>query len=137
MDECDLIKSLWNMANAITAFAIIQPLGFVFTVVTNKDIHEWIDSHGKPARYKFCSVALIGVFAYGIAVYLCYKWAQELNAPHQHIWMLVTIGRILAIVLITALIPVMMFGKEIFGATPRGSHSVPSRRWRRHLMGAR
>jgi len=101
MEDVDMVKELWDLANTITAFGVIQNLGFALALANDL---SWITK--LTARHRFALIRLTIVFAFGYAlanIQIC-RLALQLDPKHHAVWNQVTIGRVFAVILFSGLV---------------------------------
>jgi hypothetical protein len=116
MDGTDLVKELWSIANIITGFSAVQSLGFALAVC--KDLGGL---QRQPAPVKGLLIILCVIFAgfFSWGVFRCYDLAMRVDGAYDPIWLQVTYGRVICILLFTAF-PVF----ALFAANTSGRHSA-------------
>lgn len=119
MDTADLARELWSIANIITGFAVMQGLGFCLALGGNL---------GRLQSQSFCVksglgfVCLIFSALYAYAVWQCANLALDSCLAGKvggqdlaSVWQSVTYGRISAIGLFSAVLPILaLFAKNCF-----------------------
>jgi len=106
MSNSEMDKALWDLANAVTAFAILQTIAFVYATLQP----EPAKLLAKPFSVRWIR-RLTPVFAtsYVVAIWGCFLCSRVPTGPdgyHGRAWILATIGRSIVVVLI-CLIPLL------------------------------
>ncbi len=112
MDNKDISKELWSLANIITGFSVVQSLGFA--IAMGKDLAVL---QGKPADVKIVLSICCVVYSvmYSVGVFRCYRLAMSVDTSHNSVWSQVTRGRI-ACIWIFAAVPIFgLFAPNLLG----------------------
>jgi hypothetical protein len=112
MQDDEMIKELWSLANIIAGFSIAQSLAFAF--VLGRDL---VGLQSQTMRVKVVLTIFCVVFAalYSFGVFWCYHLAMSVVQAHDLIWFQVTCGRVAGIWLFGAVPVFGLFAPNIFG----------------------
>lgn len=101
MTESEIEGQLWFLANAITAFSVLQAITGLYAVAKG-DFTEVIAKHSHFTS-GILAAAVVCCCTYSFAVWFCNRLALQLPTAHPHIWRQLTAARIAAIVLFQAI----------------------------------
>lgn len=112
MSDPEMEKALWDMSNAITAFAIVQTVGFAYVAIDPKNAE--VLSKSLPIWGTRIG-SVVFVVAYIAAIWTCYS-CRPLAESDKHFdaWYYTTWGRMIAVFLSGVIPFVSTFGR---GAT--------------------
>lgn len=94
MDAPDLCQKLWDIANYIVGFAVLQSVSFAYAL--GKDLPDFLrQSLGVKSIVVLVSGLFYALYWYG--VWECYLLARTLDCPHPEVWHAVSKGRVVCI----------------------------------------
>ena len=111
MNNQDMIKELWGLANIIAGFSVAQSLAFA--IALGKDL-AGLQSQAVTVKIVltvFCLVFDVHTFA----VFRCFHLAMSVERVHEAVWLQVTYGRLICIWLFTTVPIFGLFARNIFG----------------------
>lgn len=106
MDSKTLSEKLWDLANIITGFSILQAIA-ISIAIGKIEIKQL---QGSAAGWSTFFLTLICSTAYVVGVWACHRMAVSLDSSQKHIWLTVTWGRTAAIALFTLIVFVALLG---------------------------
>jgi len=113
----DMSKNLWDLANIITGFAVVQPLAVA--VALGKDLAGF--QHQPPnVKYPIGCIALLFGFGYCVAVHRCCKLGGALDVKNAVIWSETAHWRIACILLFTLVFVFGLFAPDILASKSNG-----------------
>ncbi len=113
MDATELAKELWSIANIVTGFAVMQGLGFSFALGDKLRFLQTPHGCVQPVLALIC-VAFTGMYCFAVWR-LEYLACSHIDRSLLGVWREVTIGRIAAIAVFNAALPVSaIYAKAIF-----------------------
>lgn len=112
MKADDFSKGLWDIANLITSFAVAQAVATAFAL--GKDLAGLLEMP-IPVKVAIAFVAYLFGGLYCLAVKRCWDLSRSIdhNLQHNTIWMHVTIGRVICILLFTSLVVLGIFAPDL------------------------
>ena len=115
MTSAELSKLLWDLANAITAFAALQALVFAYTCA-KKEVADAINRKGLKAVIA-AMVALLGV-AQCIAVEWCGAHLCKLDAANCSLYSEASLGRVVFIAALLIFVMLILYARQLFARKP-------------------
>ncbi|WP_150047956.1 hypothetical protein [Methylomonas rhizoryzae] len=113
MDTADLVKELWSIANIVTGFAVMQGLGFSFALGDKLRFLQNSNGCVQTVLALIC-VAITGMYCFAVWR-LEYLACSHIDRSLRGVWREITIGRIAAIAVFNAGLPVFaIYAKAIF-----------------------
>jgi hypothetical protein len=106
MSDFNMPEQLWDLANLVTGFAIVQTLATTFTVLKG----ELKVLKGLTAHWLAVAGTIFFLLCYVAAIWWCGDVGSSLDAGHSHVWRVVTFGRIVGVILFTAVALVVIWG---------------------------
>jgi hypothetical protein len=94
-------EKLWTVSNAVTGFAILQSVAFLYAAAG--DGFKSISLASQFAKFGVAFACVLCGAVYCLAVWRCYQMALSVGVEHKQIWKETTMGRILAIVVFQTL----------------------------------
>jgi hypothetical protein len=115
VSAADLTKLMWDLANGITAFAVVQGLVFAYACA-KKEIGDAINRK----TTKLAIAAMVALIAIGqcVAVYWCGAKLCGLDPDHCELHSEVTTGRILCVVGLLAFSIIILYTRQLFAHIP-------------------
>jgi hypothetical protein len=111
MNEPEMIKELWKIANIITGFSIVQSLGFA--IALGKDL-ESLEEQSICFKIVISILFMFSAVLYSVGVTKCYRLAMAIQAPCGDTWFQVTYCRIVCIWIYTTVPIFGLFVRNIF-----------------------
>jgi hypothetical protein len=115
LSGADLAKLLWDLANAITAFAVVQSLVFAYACA-KKDIGDVLNRKALKLAIAVM-VALIGI-GQCLAVWWCGTELCTLDADHCNLHFEATIGRVCCIGGLLIFSIIILFARQLLARKP-------------------
>lgn len=98
MEKIKMAEKLWDLANLLTGFAVVQSIATTFTVAKG-DLESLV---GCDAHFMAMIVTLVFTIFYIIAILWCCKKGSSLDSKdNSSTWRAVKAGRVFAVVLFT------------------------------------
>ena len=115
MSASEITKLVWDLANGITAFAVVQGLVFAYACA-KKEIGDAINRK----TIKLAIAVMVVLIAIGqcMAVYWCGAKLCGLDPDHCELHWEVTAGRILCIVGLLAFSIIILYTRQLFARKP-------------------
>ena len=115
MSNAELTKSLWELANSITAFAAIQGLVFVY-VCLKKETGDILNK--KRLKMAIVIIILIMVAAQCLAVDWCRRTQCILDSIHCAIFIEAEVVRVACMIGIGACSILALYARQLFARKP-------------------
>jgi hypothetical protein len=107
MSPDNMSEKLWDLANLITGFAVLQTLAMLFAVIKG-DIPVLMQATVR--RLAFVGTIVFTLLYMG-AITWCGIEGYSLNAPHDYsVWLIVTLGRIVVVLIFSYLMSIALMG---------------------------
>jgi hypothetical protein len=91
----NMSEKLWDLANLVTGFAVVQSLAFIFTMAKNEIKMPTLLAHW----FAFFGTVLFTV-GYSVAIVFCGAEGRHRDlVDHADLWCWVTFGRLLAVII--------------------------------------
>ncbi len=97
----DMENHLWDLANIITGFAVVQSLAFLYALAQN-EFMKAVDN--RDAQKIIIPATVVASIFYCGAVFLLGRAGTSLAESHQSVWDSVMWGRIVAILAFNGLV---------------------------------
>jgi amino acid transporter len=105
--KAKMAEKLWEMANLITGFAVVQSVGTAFAL-SKGDLRYSLTT--TPGHIGVFVVTIGFAFAYTFAIRWCSQKGMELDGKNEDIWKAAAIGRITAVIVFTLITLVAVVG---------------------------
>ncbi len=115
MSASDLAKLVWDVANGITAFAVVQGLVFAYSCA-KKEIGDVLNRKALKLAVA-AMLALIGIVQC-LAVWWCGVNLCELDAGHCKLHSEMTLGRMLCVGGLLMFSIIILYARQIFASKP-------------------
>jgi hypothetical protein len=107
MGAINISEKLWDLANVITGFAVLQTLAMLFAVIKG-DMPVLMQATVR--RLAFVGT-IIFTLLYIAAITWCGIEGYSLNAPHDYsVWLIVTCGRLFVVLIFSFLMSIALMG---------------------------
>lgn len=94
MNDAEIEKELWSIANTITAFSVLQCVAILYAS-TKGDLQPLLND---PLLVKaVVASSLLWSTVYCLGIWGCHRLACRLPTPQPAIWRSVTFGRLVAV----------------------------------------
>lgn len=100
---------LWTLANAVTGFAVLQSVAFLYAATGDNHFRD-IRLSSYLAKFGIALTSVLCGAIYCWAVWRTYVMAYSLEIEHKPIWRETTRGRIVAIVVFKSLDVMVLLG---------------------------
>lgn len=115
MTSADLTKTLWDLANGVTAFAAVQALVFAYACA-KKEVGDVLNR--KAVKLAIAAMlALIGL-AQGATVEWCRIHLCHLDPGHCDLYFEAGVGRIVLIGSLVILSILILYARQLFAGKP-------------------
>src|ERR1700722_7974203 len=96
MEDKEMAGKLWDLANLLTAFSVVQSLTTMFAIVKG-ELDKWLVD--PTAHYRALCGILLFTILYEIPVIYCGYKGRRLDPLHRSIWSTLTVGRSIAVLI--------------------------------------
>lgn len=115
MPETELTKLIWDLANGIAAFAVIQGLVFAYACA-KKEVGDVLNRKALKLAIAVMLV-LIGT-AQCAALWWCGRKLCELDPTHCNLHSDITFGRVVCVVGLLAFSILILYARQLFARKP-------------------
>ena len=108
MDDVKMAEKLWDLANLITGFAVLQTLATIFALI--KKGGE-IELKGAPAHlWTFVATFIFTVLYVGAIIWCRYAASPPDGTNNAYVWNVTTFGRVSIVLIFTGIMCVALRG---------------------------
>jgi uncharacterized membrane protein YbhN (UPF0104 family) len=115
MSAAELTRLVWDLANGITAFAVVQGLVFAYACA-KKEIGDVMNRK----TIKLAIAVMVALIAIGqcVALYWCGAKSCSLDPDHCELHSEVTIGRVLCVAGLLVFSIIILYTRQLFARKP-------------------
>jgi hypothetical protein len=110
MDDNELAKKLWDLANAVTAFSALQTMGILYPVLKG-DFNEWLKNDTS-----YCLAqggVLLSFLYYGLLITACaYEGFMLSSKLHGEVFAAVACGQVGTVLIFTGILFLVFRGRH-------------------------
>jgi hypothetical protein len=108
-DAVNMPEKLWDLANLITGFAILQTLATTFALAKGE-----LEILKRAAAHRWAVIGTIVLtVCYVIAICWCgYEGCKLDSASNSNLWIIVTSGRVVAVLLFITMVMAALYGSR-------------------------
>jgi hypothetical protein len=108
VSDVDMSDKLWDLANLITGFAVLQTLATIFALIKTGEIDAL---KGAPAHlWAFAATLIFTVLYVGAIIWCRCAAAPPERTKKAHVWNVTTFGRASIVLIFTCIMCVALWG---------------------------